>query len=446
MRIFFITPFSEQKYYQPFIDETLTILKKNNITVSSPEGVQPERAHYTFITHGIAEADAVIIEATHESLRVGHEATLALLYGKPTLILSQKQNYADYIPHELLSGSKYETKQELQRIVKKFITDIKKHLAKGRRDAQTIEAAADSLRITAHTSMRQQALRDAGDFGDWARLAETDQEKARSKIQRALGGLPIDKAWSHFASIYNEDTPDYIFDGVARLIASVFKLHNVKPNDPVIEVETHTGSISRNLHNLGYNNISAFSSSREMLVEGFRLCAQIPAIKLFEANVDDIQLQIPAKAIAWVDFTSNFSLTSDDLKKKLQNLINNLQPGGCLLFDIRTTTGWNVSFFRQKIATNATSNFQRVRVSTLNNQDKLLDLDIFIRTKQNTGLWGDWYREQMRERMWSLEEVKEVVASLKNCGLETIYGDDFSPIKDGEEPGLAYFVITKHKN
>ena len=461
MRIFFTTPDSGKEQYQPFIDEVLTILRKNDVTIISPEdsthykktihqyeseGIPPERAHYTFVTHGIAEADAVIIEASHESLRVGHEATLALLYGKPTLVLSQKQNYADYIPHELLVSSKYETKHELKQIVKSFIENIGNHLSKGHKDAQTIEAAADSLRITAHSSMRQQALRDAGDFGDWARLAEKDPEKAYLKIQRALGGLPTDKAWSHFASIYNEDTPDYIFDGVTQLIESVFKQHGVTLNDPVIEAETHTGSISRNLHKLGYTDISAFSSSREMLVEGFRLCADIPAIKLFEANVDDMQPPTPAKAIAWVDFTSNFSLTPDDLKKKLQNLINQLQPGGCLLFDIRTTTGWNVSFFRQKITTYATPNFQRVRVGTKNHKEKLMDFDIFIRTKQNTGIWGDWYREQMRERMWSLAEVKEIVASLDDCKLKAIYGDDFSLVKDGEEPGLAYLAIVKHKD
>lgn len=458
MRIFFTTPYSGKHHFQPFIDEILAELHRNNAVIISPEdseqyqetvrlyeseGLPPEKAHYTYITHGIAEADAVIVEASHESFRTGHEATLALLYGKPTLVLSQKKDYADHIPHELFVSGKYETKQELKQMVRSFMRDLKKRLEASNDTVQTIEAAADTLRLSTLSGMRQKALHDKSDFGRWARLAETDQEKTYRHVEHALGNLPIHQPWSKFAEIYNEDTPDYIFAGITRFAHSIFKEHHIHPNDLIVDAVTQTGSIARNLHAQGYSNISAFNSSREMLSETFRLCAQIPDIKPFEADIADVKLSAPANAIIWTDFTSNFALTTNDLQNRLQNLIDNLQPAGCLIFDIRTITGWNVSFFRQKVTTFATPNFQRVWINLPDDDKKLIAFDIFIRTRQRTGLWGEWHREQMQERMWSLSEVRDVTAKLKHCTLKGIYGDDFSPVSPNEEPGLAYFVLTK---
>ena len=458
MRIFFTTPHSGKHDFQSFIDEVLATLRKHGVTVISPEdsdsykeavhlyesaGLPPEKAHYKFITHSIAEADAVLIEASHESFRTGHEATLALLYGKPTLVLSRNKDYANYIPHELFTGGKYKTARELRHLVQNFIKDLEKRLSTPDHTAQTIEAAADTLRTSTLSGMRQKALHDKNDFGDWARMAEENQEQAYRHIEHALGNLPIHKPWSKFATIYNEDTPDYTFAGVAHFAHTILDQHTVHPDDIVVDAMTQTGSIARALHHQGYDNISAFNSSREMLSETFRLCADIPTIKPFESDVSNVKLSTAAKAIIWVDFTSNLAPTAPELQKNLQNLINNIQPGGCLIFDIRTIAGWNVSFFRQKVTTFATQNFQRVWINLPDEEKGLITFDIFIRTRQTTGLWGDWHREQMQERMWPLGEVQEIVKKLEHSKLDAIYGDDFSPLSSNDKPGLAYFVLTR---
>ncbi len=457
MRVFFTTPYKGKQNYQPFIDEALAALRKKKVTIITPEdreryqttlekleleGWSAERAHYAYILHGIAEADIVIMEASQESFRVGHEATLALLYGKPILILSQHVDYSQYIPHELLFGRRYQTKKELRSALQEFLDKADDYLSKASETVQAIGGAVDSLHMAALASSRHNAMRDTTEFGNWARLAERDPDKAYRQIQKALGDLPAQPAWSVFAPIYNEDTPDHIFSGVAQFVHTIFKKHQVQFSERICDVATRTGALARNLVNLGYSNISAFDKSREMLSEAFRLSAHLPSIKLMEADIADLQLPTPARAMAWIDFSSNFALTPATLRKWIQNLIHNLVPGGVLIFDVRTVTGWQVNFFHQKVTTFSTSNFQRIWINLPDYDQKTITFDIFIRTCQPDGNWGSWHREQMKERMWRLKEVRDIVDSLPDCTLEAIFDDNFSPVGQ-QEPGLAYFVLKR---
>ncbi len=458
VRVFFTTPVAGKPQHQSYIDEIMSILHKSDVAIISTEdnlrcqdafqqyqseGLKSARTHYAFVTRGIAEADIVIIEASHEDFQVGHEVTLALLYGKPTLVLSQQHNYAHYIPHELLLGVIYQNKRELRAAVKDFLFKAERHLMRASQDTQGIGTAADSLHRAALATSRHDAQRDDSEFGEWARLGEKNPDKAYSKVLKVLGDLPAGDAWSAFASIYNRDTPDYIFSGVAQFIQNVFIRYGIRLHDPVADVATGTGALSRNLFGLGYRNIITFDTSREMLAEAFRLSAHLPSIRILEANIRDVRLSAPVKGMAWIDYSSNFALTSEELQAWLQNLLQNIATEGCLIFDVRTLKGWKVDFFHQKVATYSTDSFQRISRRAANSTTNIIELDIFIRTRQIDGAWGAWRREQMTERMWSLEEVKDVIATLGDCQLETIYGDTFSEVEVGEEPGLAYFVLKK---
>ncbi len=457
MRVFFTTPYAGKAQYQLFIDEILAVLRKNEVTVISPEdsphyrqalkrleeeGLKTERAHYAYISQGIADADVVIIEASYEDFRVGHEATLALLYNKPTLILSQKVDYGRYIPHELLFGRQYKSVEELRQSLQEFLDKADDYLQKASETSQAIGNAADSLHIAALAAARHGALQDVSEFGNWARLAEEDSEKAYEEIQKTLGQLPIGDAWSVFAPIYNEDTPDYIFTGVANFVHNTLKKYAVTLTDPIADVAAGTAALARNLVGLGHRDIVAFDQSREMLAEAFRLCSHLPSIKIIEARVQDVRLVPPLKAMAWVDFSSNYAMTAGALQDWLTNLLRNILSGGLLIFDVRTVTGWQVNFFHQKVTTFATANFQRIWINLPDYKNQTITFDIFVRTRQGGGSWGEWRREQMTERMWPIEDVRAIVAKLSGCTLEGVFDDNFSPVTK-EEPGLAYFVLRK---
>ncbi len=143
MKIFFIAPFEGKKYYQKSIDKIIEIIESTGAEVLSPEKTREyqdvfreenikklgdkERVHYEFIRQGVINADAVVVEASHEDFRVGHEATLALLYKKPVLCLSQNVNYAKYISHENFNGFQYNDKN-VRNIVLNFLSEVSKKI------------------------------------------------------------------------------------------------------------------------------------------------------------------------------------------------------------------------------------------------------------------------------------------------------------------------------
>lgn len=154
MKIFFTSPYDGKKIYQPYIDRIVKTIESTGATVVSPEKSRDyfdtfreenikklgdsHRIHYEFIRQGIANADAVIIEASFEDFRVGHEATLAIIYKKPVLCLSQKKDYGDLIRHEAFQGELY-TEKNLESLVLKFLRGVSDTIRSKRNNALTTE-------------------------------------------------------------------------------------------------------------------------------------------------------------------------------------------------------------------------------------------------------------------------------------------------------------------
>ncbi|MFC1647111.1 methyltransferase domain-containing protein [Patescibacteria group bacterium] len=458
MKIFFTTPFEGKNKYQQYIDEIINILESLNIVVISPEkeniykdAIKKEKvdrfggkgkAHYEFIRQGIASSDAVIFEASYEDFRVGHEATLALMYDKPVLVLSQFQDYSKYIIHQRLIGKKYKNIEDLQKAVEKFVKTIDKQ--KISENYQVVRDVVDLEHSATLSELRYKATQGTSYFSDWARRAGTDTEKVYKEVIKKLGHLTVQKPWDVFAKIYNEDTPDSVFIGAAKFAGKVFKTNTISNFDLIVDVACGTGSISRLLTSFGYKNIVSFDKSRAMLAESYRLCNHMPSIKIVESDISSFKYNKPAKAMVWFDFSSNFALNKQELSSWLTNLLDNLESGGLLIFDTRTITGWNVDFFKQKITAYETENFQRLWINKPDYKKNQITFDIFIRIRDKDKKWMPWEREQMTEKMWRLDEIKNVVNNINEIEIKGIYGDDFKLLKnDSDEPGLAYFVIKK---
>jgi hypothetical protein len=163
-----------------------------------------------------------------------------------------------------------------------------------------------------------------------------------------------------------------------------------------------------------------------------------------EADLQTVDLAKAPAAIIWADYSSNFALTVQQLRLMITNLVRNLAEDGLLIFDVRTFHGWQVDFYSQPVTTFATERFQRIWLNEQDHQKKLINFDVYIRTRDIGGGWSPWYRESMTERMWTLAEVSEVVNSIDGITLEAIYREDFRTLSiDDEEPTLAYFVLRK---
>lgn len=301
----------------------------------------------------------------------------------------------------------------------------------------------DSEHSSKLLKLKTMALQGNSKFSDWARRSETEQQAVYGEILKKLGNLPVQNSWSVFAKIYNEDTPDSVFIEAVKFIRKIFNQNGVKSDDLILDVACGTGSVSRLLAKADYTNIVGIDKSPQMLNEARMLSGNFPQIKFKQSEIVKLK-NLKAKGAVWLDFSSNFALTEKSLRSWLQAIIENLDKHGILIFDIRTKTGWNINFFKQRVTAYETDNFQRLWINLKDEKKSLITFDIFIRTKNKNGKWLLWKREQMTERMWSLDEVIDVVDSLTGVNKMRIYSDNFTLLKKNKsEPGLAYFVLRK---
>lgn len=152
MKVFYTSAFKGRSMYKNYVNQVFEVIKSfEDIELTStqdrsylarePEAKQVDDlkfledrykyVHYNSVKRAIFEADAVIIDATSRSFRLGHEATLAVQQGKPTLVLSQHKDYSNLIDHPHFFGAKYH-RLTLKEIVRKFLKHAQRTTLKHR--------------------------------------------------------------------------------------------------------------------------------------------------------------------------------------------------------------------------------------------------------------------------------------------------------------------------
>lgn len=141
MKVAFIVPFAGKQQYQRDYDDIFRAIEAAGATVLGPENKKSRlyrevisqdsrlhgrsRAHYDFVRKSILDSDAVVVEASYEDFRVGHETTLALLYRKPVLALSQRLDLGGYIHHPDFTGVRYRPSQARD-VVATFLDQVRR--------------------------------------------------------------------------------------------------------------------------------------------------------------------------------------------------------------------------------------------------------------------------------------------------------------------------------
>ena len=87
--------------------------------------------HDSAIKKAIFVSDAVIVEASYPSFRLGFETHFALTQQKPVLVLSTEHNYANLIDHPNFFGTKYR-EFTLPDEIDKFLRHVDKHKLRNR--------------------------------------------------------------------------------------------------------------------------------------------------------------------------------------------------------------------------------------------------------------------------------------------------------------------------
>ncbi len=144
MKVFFTASFVNKKTHQKYYDKIVNVIKDQGhelislevqdydalIKKSTIEKKDEEEVHYLYISKGMKKANAVIIEVSKDSFRLGHEATLALLYNKPVLCLSDDWDYSTAIYHPKFYSDMYEGLDDIEGKVVGFLEMVdRKHMA-----------------------------------------------------------------------------------------------------------------------------------------------------------------------------------------------------------------------------------------------------------------------------------------------------------------------------
>lgn len=143
MKVFFTSSFKDKEEYQEIYNkilETIDIEGEEVISLAKQDyshlipkkliKTTPENElNYTWLKKGIKKSNCVIIEASKDSFRLGHEATLALLYNKPVLCLSNKMDYSLDIINPKFYAHMYKDVNDIPLVIQNFLKEVNnKHM------------------------------------------------------------------------------------------------------------------------------------------------------------------------------------------------------------------------------------------------------------------------------------------------------------------------------
>lgn len=132
--VFFTASKYLKKEKQDVYDVITTHLAKRNLTVLSLEtqnydellgknskNLELSRKHYKYILNAIKKSSLGILEVSHDTFRLGHEATLLLLFNKPVLCLSAYRDFSKDIHHQLFYAHQYDKLSDIPILIDNFI-------------------------------------------------------------------------------------------------------------------------------------------------------------------------------------------------------------------------------------------------------------------------------------------------------------------------------------
>ena len=112
----------ESTLERTYLNQTPKLKKILNLTDNESDY---KFVHDSLVRQAIRQSDAMIIEASYPSFRLGFEAFFALSLQKPVLVLSKFKNYANLIDQPHFFGARY-SDFTLPDEIEKFVKHVKK--------------------------------------------------------------------------------------------------------------------------------------------------------------------------------------------------------------------------------------------------------------------------------------------------------------------------------
>ncbi|MBQ7676868.1 MAG: class I SAM-dependent methyltransferase [Lachnospiraceae bacterium] len=206
--------------------------------------------------------------------------------------------------------------------------------------------------------------------------------------------------YEEFAEVYDTFMEDVPYDAWALSITDTLRTHGVAEGALVLDLACGTGQMTRRLARAGYDMIGV-DASPEMLAVAGR--ASDEGILYLCQDMRSFELYGTVAAIVCVCDSLNYLLTDAAIDRTFALAANYLDPGGLLMFDIKTRYVYEELLADRVFAENADRGSyiweNSFDVDTAINE---YDLTLFLR--QEDGRYAR-YAETHTQRAYEAEEI-----------------------------------------
>lgn len=242
--------------------------------------------------------------------------------------------------------------------------------------------------------------------------------------------------YEDFSYIYDKLSFDIDYEGYAKNILSLVDKYNIKKEN-MLELAAGSGMLTQYFID-EFKNIDALDISTDML--------NVFASKYDNNNVnliyyDMLEFENPNKYDLIVILLDSINYVTDqkELKKLFNNCYKNLKDNGLLVFDINSEYkmteifGSNCYIYEYEDIFYTWDNFY---------EDDLVDMHLNFFVENENGSYDRIY-EYQQERVYSIEEIKNMVSKSGFEEIKIYDEDDFSSIKEDSQRILISAVKGK---
>ena len=243
------------------------------------------------------------------------------------------------------------------------------------------------------------------------------------------------KQYSKLAQVYDYVMRHVDYVGWAKFVDSVLKMNGIKFGH-IIDLSCGTGTFLMELNEYGYK-LYGSDVSREMVKQAQSKCSKKGInITLYVGDMRTLRFEKRFDGAVSLFDSINYLRNEEDVLENLVSVASILNDNGIFIFDICTEAN-SLKNFNQYTEKGEYNNIFYHRKSYYLEYDHLQINDIKIIDKKT----GEHYREIHRQRIYTAEEIKNIV-TISPLRLVNMY-DGFSFNPPDSQTERIHFVLEK---
>jgi len=241
------------------------------------------------------------------------------------------------------------------------------------------------------------------------------------------------EAYTDFAKVYSEMMSDTPYEKWEKYLAKILKKYKIT-DGLVLDLGCGTGEMTRRLKNRGYDMIGV-DLSEEMLFSAYE--QDHDGILYLNQDMRSFELYGTVRAVVSVCDSMNYLTEDGDLEKVLKLVNNYLDPGGIMIFDLKTP------YFYRHVLGNGTiaeelESVYCVWENEYDSEKRLNEYDLTFFFKD-----GDSYKRSSEVHIQRAFTLREIRAAVKASGMELISVTDADTKKDITKKSERIYVIAR---